>query len=68
MYAEQFGDIVQPGQGHAAPEPVVDVLGCDTAKDGKVGRGQVALRRRTLRRSPEVFMEAESSESVRGRE
>ncbi|MNJ61842.1 hypothetical protein D3C77_576520 [compost metagenome] len=43
MYAEQVGQFVQPGQRHTAVEPVVDVLGCDAALGGEIGRGQATF-------------------------
>lgn len=43
MNTEQVGQLVQPGQGHTAVEPVVDVLRCDAAQGGEVGRGQATF-------------------------
>lgn len=43
MHAEQVRHFVQPGQGHAALEPVVDVLGRDAALGGEIGRGQATF-------------------------
>ncbi|EJT85549.1 hypothetical protein PPS11_06100 [Pseudomonas putida S11] len=44
MHAEQVRHFVQPGQGHAALEPVVDVLGRDAALGGEIGRGRGHIR------------------------
>ena len=43
MHAEQVGQFVQPGQRHTPFEPVVDVLRCDAALGGKIGRGQATF-------------------------
>lgn len=43
MHAEQVGHFVQPGQGHAALEPVVDVLRGDAALGGEIGRGEATF-------------------------
>ncbi|MNP36526.1 hypothetical protein D3C76_1299240 [compost metagenome] len=43
IHTEQVGQFVQPGQGHAAFEPVVDVLRCDAALSGESGRGQATF-------------------------
>lgn len=43
MHTEQIGQFVQAGQGHAAFEPVVDVLRCDAALGGESGSGQATF-------------------------
>lgn len=43
MHTEQVGQFVQPGQRHTTFEPVVDVLRCDAALGGKIGRGQATF-------------------------
>ncbi|MNC47106.1 hypothetical protein D3C75_961510 [compost metagenome] len=39
VHTEQIGQFVQPGQRYTAFEPVVDVLCCDAALGGEIGRG-----------------------------
>ncbi|MNJ66841.1 hypothetical protein D3C77_629560 [compost metagenome] len=42
-HAQQLGDFIETGQGHAALEPVVDVLRRDFALRSKIGRREAAL-------------------------
>lgn len=59
-YAKQVGDFIEPGLGHAALEPVVDVLRCNFALCGKVGGGQVALQQEGFETVTGCFHGAES--------
>ena len=50
VHTEQIGQFVQPGQRYTAFEPVVDVLCCDAALGGEIGRGQATF----LEQGPEA--------------
>lgn len=43
MHTEQVCHFVQPCQGHAALDPIVDVLRCDAALGSEIGRGKAAF-------------------------
>lgn len=62
MHAEQVGDFVETSQGHAALEPVVDVLGRDLALGGKIGGGQVALLQEGFEAFTRAFHGSNSSD------
>lgn len=43
VYTKQVGHFVETRQRNTALEPVVDVLGCDAALGGEIGRGQATF-------------------------
>ncbi|MNJ61781.1 hypothetical protein D3C77_575870 [compost metagenome] len=44
--AQQFGNFIKAGQGHAALEPVIDVLRGNLTLGGKIRRRQAALEQK----------------------
>lgn len=65
---QQLGEFVEPRQGNAALEPVVDVLGRDVAVRREIGSGQVAFLQEGLEAIAGCLHGDESSEEGDARE